>query len=406
MLRVPVLTHAARQKFFPAAVVTPDHPPLILHVIHHLHMGGMENGLVNLINHMPASRYRHAVACIEDYSDFRNRILRPDVEVIALHRSHGLWKMRRAIYHLCRRLRPTIVHTRNMSGLDALPPARLAGVAHCLHGEHGWDVDNLDGTNWKAALLRRLHAPLVERYVTVSQDLKRYLTTRIGIRSSRITNICNGVDTERFCPGTDKPRAWMPPAFQSAQLLLIGTVGRIQPIKDQATLLRAFSMMIANQPQLRQTLRLVIVGDGPLLDELKALAQSLNIADATWFPGALKNVPDVLQALDVYVQPSLNEGISNTILEAMACALPVVATAVGGNIELVEDGVCGRFFAPRDTEALMQCLLQYATDAPLREAHSSAARQRAVERFSLANMLAQYAAIYDLLCQRDVIRRI
>src|SRR5579872_4525809 len=90
--------------------------PLVLHVIHHLVTGGMENGLVNLVNTMPESSYRHAIACIEDYSAFRDRIRRPGVEVIALHRSRvGIWRTRRELFTLCRRLRPAIIHSRNMS---------------------------------------------------------------------------------------------------------------------------------------------------------------------------------------------------------------------------------------------------------------------------------------------------
>ncbi len=102
------------------------------------------------------------------------------------------------------------MHSRNLSGLDALLPARLAGVPRCVHGEHGWDVDNLGGTNRRHALLRRLHAPLVDRYVTVSKDIERHLVERIGIRPSRIAQIYNGADTERFAPapaGRRRPRA-------------------------------------------------------------------------------------------------------------------------------------------------------------------------------------------------------
>jgi sugar transferase (PEP-CTERM/EpsH1 system associated) len=378
-----------------------DKPPLILHVIHHLYMGGMENGLINLINHMPAVKYRHAILCVEDYSDFRNRITRPGVDVIALYRSRiGVWKLRREIYRLCRRMRPAIVHSRNLSGLDALLPARLAGVPHCVHGEHGWDVHDLEGRHWRPMLLRRLHSPLIEHHITVSRDLQHYLTTRAGIRDARITQIYNGVDTQRFQPDPAKPRDWLPPAFRDASLTLIGTVGRIQPVKDQATLLEAFARMLAQAPALRQTLRLLIVGDGPLLDDLKALAGRLQIAELTCFMGALADVPQALRALDVYVLPSLNEGISNTILEAMACGLPVVATGVGGNLELVDDGVCGRLFTPRDVPALSELLLQYVRDVPLREAHSSAARHIAVERYSLAAMVARYTATYDRLCRR------
>jgi sugar transferase (PEP-CTERM/EpsH1 system associated) len=383
--------------------MNPPQPPLVLHVIHHLLMGGMENGLVNLINHMPPSKYRHAIACIEDYSDFRNRITRPDVDVIALHRSRvGLGKLRRDLFRLCRRLKPAIVHTRNQSGLDALLPARLAGVAHRVHGEHGWDVHDLNGKKLKPVILRRLHAPLIDRYVTVSNDLAQYLTQRVGIGTARISHICNGVDTDRFKPDARKPRDWLPANFRGSDVVLIGTVARIQPVKDQATLLRAFAQLLAQQPDLpeRGRLRLVIVGDGPLLAELRALAESLNIAAVTHFPGALNNVFEILPSLDVFVLPSLNEGISNTILEAMASGLPVIATAVGGNVELIEDDVCGRFFAPGDSAALAGLLLEYAQSPQLRQAHSQAARQIAVERFSLDAMVANYQEVYDRLLQR------
>jgi glycosyltransferase involved in cell wall biosynthesis len=228
-------------------------------------------------------------------------------------------------------------------------------------------------------LLRRLHAPLIEHHITVSRDLQHYLTTRAGIKDAHITQIYNGVDTQRFQPDPAKPRAWLPPAFRDAGLTLLGTVGRIQPVKDQATLLEAFA---------------------PLLDDLKALAARLQIDELTCFTGALADVQQALRALDVYVLPSLNEGISNTILEAMACGLPVVATGVGGNLELVDDGVCGRLFTPRDVPALSELLLQYVRDVPLREAHSSAARHIAVERYSLATMVARYTATYDRMCGR------
>jgi len=378
-----------------------DTRPLVMHVIHHLVIGGMENGLVNLINNMPASKYRHAVACIEDYSAFRDRIVRPDVPVVALHRSRiGVWNMRREIFRLCRRWRPTIVHSRNQSGLDALLPARLAGVARCIHGEHGWDVDNLDGRKWKPALLRRLHAPLVDRYITVSKDLERFLVSRVGIRASRITQIYNGVDTDRFSPALDESTDWMPSEFRGTGLIRFGTVGRLQPVKDHATLLRAFSHLLTSRPDMVGRVRLLVIGDGPLLPDLRALAHSLTIDSSVWFTGALHDIPKVLRSLDVFVLPSLNEGISNTILEGMAAGLPIVATAVGGNIELVEDGDSGRLFSPGDTAGLSGILGQYVTDAQLRQAHSCAARRIALERYSLTAMVERYEAVYDLVCRR------
>jgi len=372
-------------------------PPLILHVIHHLVIGGMENGLVNLINNIPVSSYRHVIVCIEDYSDFRQRIVRPDVDVIALHRSQiGAWQLRKQLYKICRQLRPAILHSRNMSGLDALLPARLAGVPYCIQSEHGFDVDSLKGNDWKPTLLRRIHSPLVSRYITVSQDIQRCLISKAKIQSSKIAQIYNGVNIERFSPAqSEEKRQWLPHNFNNKNLFVIGTVGRIQPIKDQATLLRATAQIITEQPEHAKRLRLIIAGDGPLLESLQTLAKKLGIAPWVFFPGSLENVPQVLQSLDAFVLPSLNEGISNTILEAMACGLPVIATAVGGNVELLDDGVNGQLFKPGDVSSLAKFILRYMDNDTLRQAHGKSALTRARTHYSLPAMVANYQAIYD-----------
>ena len=376
--------------------MTADPRPLILHVIHHLVIGGMENGLVNLINRMPQEYLRHAVACIEDYSDFRQRISRADTEVFALHRSKtGVWKMRKELFQLCRSLQPRVVHSRNLSGLDVLAPARLAGVRHCIHGEHGWDVSDLDGTRWRPALLRRIHSPLVDRYVVVSKDLERYLVRRVGIAAGRISQIYNGVDTERFTPRPSGAANGLPAEFAEQDTLVIGTVGRIQPVKDQVTLLKAFAELVQRYARLR----LAVIGDGPLLGDLRRFAETLGIAKLTWLPGAIDNIPDALRRFDVFVLPSLSEGISNTLLEAMASGVPVVATAAGGNLELVDDGYCGRLFPPGDVATLARLLAGYVADPLLRQTHAIAARRIAVERFSLGTMVKRYQEVYLGLCR-------
>lgn len=374
--------------------------PLILHVIHHLTTGGLENGLVNLINKMPESAYRHAIVCVEDYSDFRDRIQRRDVDVIALHRSQiGVWKMQRELYSLCRSLRPAIIHTRNQSGLDALLPAWLARVPCRIHSEHGWDIDNIDGKKRKPALLRRLHAPLVNRYLTVSKHLANYLVTQVKIDARRITQIYNGVDTEKFYPSKNKVLDLLPNSFQVSDRIVIGTVGRIQAVKDQATLLRTFAALLRKYPNLRANLRLVIVGDGPLLTDLQQLAENLLVADLTWFAGAQKNIPDWLRLMDIFVLPSLNEGISNTLLEAMASGIPVIATQVGGNPELIEAGRNGEFFACGDQQALLALLNRYIQDQELRSAHGENSRQIVLQRFSIQAMVEHYQKTYNQLCQ-------
>lgn len=374
-----------------------DSRPLILHVLHHLVIGGMENGMVNLINQLPHDRYRHLVACIEDYSEFRDRIQRPDVDVLALRRSQvGAWGVRRRVFELCRRYRPQVVHSRGLSGLDALWAAKLAGIGHAVHSEHGWDVDNLRGDAWKPAFLRRLHRPVIDEFVTVSMDLQRFLQRRAGVPASRITQIYNGVDTKRFHPAVERGvLPGVPEGFITPESIVIGTVGRLQPVKDQATLLDAAARLVRDHPHWRSRLRVVIVGDGPLTGALREQLQSLQLQDVAWLAGSSTRVVDFLQGFDAFALPSLNEGISNTVLEAMACGLPIIATAVGGNVEIVDDGVCGQLLPAGDPDALAAAILALMEQPERRLAWGRAAREAADRRFAMDRMLTAYARVYD-----------
>lgn len=372
--------------------------PLIAHVIYGLKTGGVENGLVNLINHMPAERYRHAIVCITDYSDFRLRIRRAGVECYALHKPPGkvpgfyvkVWK-------LLRQLRPRIVHTRNLATLAAQVPAMLAGVPARIHGEHGRDMGDLDGSNVKYQRIRRLMRPFVHHYIALSKDLERYLIDKIGVPPQRLTQIYNGVDTEVFHPARP-PRASLPVAdFAGADTVVIGTVGRMQAVKDQLTLVRAFIRLLTLRTDLRQRLRLTIIGEGalraPALDVLRE-AGMLNLA---WLPGERADIAELMRGFDVFVLPSLAEGISNTILEAMATGLPIVATRVGGNPELVEEGRTALLVPADDPHAMAGAIAVYADDAAKRAQHGAAGRAAAEARFSLAAMVKAYMDVYDRL---------
>jgi sugar transferase (PEP-CTERM/EpsH1 system associated) len=376
-------------------------PPLIAHVIHHLVMGGMENGLVNLLNRIPSSRYRQCVICVQDFSDFRDRITANNVEVFALHKSEltriGLY---RAMLKLFRQLRPTIVHSRNLSGLDALPAAWTAGVPIRIHGEHGWDVTDLEGTRLRPRLLRRVHSPMVHRYIAVSKDLQRYLVENVGISPARITQIYNGVDTARFAPAGAQSDDRLPPHFRGPGKVVIGAVGRLQPVKDPLTLVRGVAELLRREPGLRDIVRLAIIGDGPLREALHKCVADEGIADMTWLPGARNDVAEIYRCLDIFVLPSLREGVSNTLLEAMASGLPVIATAVGGNPELVVDDVSGFLIEPSSPQGLAAKLQKYVADAGLRSRHGNASRERAVALFGLETMVDSHVALYDSLCSQ------
>lgn len=372
--------------------------PLIVHVVHRLAVGGLENGLVNLINHIPANRYRHAVICLTDYSDFRDRITRPDVEVHALHKAPGIRpELYVALYRLFKRLRPDIVHTRNLATLEAQLPAWLAGVPLRVHGEHGRDMHDLDNTRQRYRLLRRAMSPLIHGFIALSRDLEQYLVRDVGVDPARITRIINGVDSECFAPRARDRHAVLPSGFAAPDSLLIGSVGRMATVKDPLNLARAFVLLHSQRPELAPRLRLMMIGDGPLLEDARALLLRAGLARQVWLPGARANIAALLQTLDLFVLPSRGEGISNTVLEAMACGLPVIATAVGGNSELVEEDVTGRLVPRDDPQALALALADYCADDAKRRAQGVAARVRIEREFDLPHMVQCYVALYDRL---------
>jgi sugar transferase (PEP-CTERM/EpsH1 system associated) len=377
--------------------VARDARPLVVHVVHRFDTGGLENGVVNLINRMAPSAYRHLVLALSTVTEFRHRVLRDDVGFIALNKppGHGA-SVYPSITRLLRQLQPAVVHTRNLGPLEMQVPAAWVGVRLRVHGEHGRDLNDLDGNNRKLQWARRLYSPAVHRYVALSRDLERYLIGRVGIAGRRITQIYNGVDTERFAPHAQGQRAIAGCPFVPGTHWLIGTVGRMQGVKHQSLLAHAFVRALTEQPALRERTRLVMVGDGPLRAECQQILQAAQMSDLAWLPGERSDVADVMRGLNCFVLPSLAEGISNTILEAMASALPVVATEVGGNAELVEHGRSGLVVPSGDVSALGAALLELAARPALAQTMGQAGRALALERYSLDAMVASYQKIYDL----------
>lgn len=366
----------------------------IVHVVHSFGVGGLENGVVNLINRLD-EHFEHTVLCLSRSGAMAERLLDRRVAVIEMKLPTD--KFRFPILKLSRVLRgiaPDIVHTRGWSSVDAISAARVAGIACVIHGEHGWEAADPQGLNRKRMLVRKCLSPLVDRFVTVSDDLKRWLNQVVGIAERKITRIHNGVDVRRFSIG-HKEAARRALGLDDS-VFVIGTVGRLDPVKDHASLLQGFeSITRAQQPAY-----LLVVGDGPIRGEIQAQAHRLGIADKVKFLGERNDIPLVLQALDAFALTSVAEGISNTILEAMASGLPVIATRVGGNPELVEHGRTGQVVEPRDVLALTQAIRSYLSDTKMRCAHGANARERVQQNFSLERMAAQYADLYLGLLDR------
>jgi sugar transferase (PEP-CTERM/EpsH1 system associated) len=381
----------------------PDARPLIAHLVHRFAVGGLENGVVNLINHMPHHRWRHVVIALTEVDPgFSRRILRDDVSCLSLHKppGQGLWLYPR-LWRLLRQLQPAIVHTRNLGALEFQVPAALAGVPGRIHGEHGRDVDDVDGTNRRHIAMRRLYRHFVHQHIALGSELGGYLQHKVGVPAAALHTIYNGVDQARFTPATERQAIEGCP-FSDPGLWLLGTVGRMQTVKAQPVLAQAFVQALQAQPALRQRLRLVMVGGGALQAECQAILQAAGMADLTWLPGERADVPDVMRGLDCFVLPSLAEGISNTILEAMSTALPVLATRVGANAELVAEGRTGHLVPAGDAQALAQGVLRMASDPAAAHAMGQAGRQLVEQRFSLQAMVGAYESVYRRVLRQPV----
>lgn len=376
----------------------PDARPLVLHVLYRFAVGGLENGVVNLINRMPADAYRHAILALTEVTDFQQRIRRDDVRIIALNKPPGhLFRLFPRIFRIFRELKPAIVHSRNLAALEVTVPAALAGVPVRIHGEHGRDVGDLDGANRTYQWVRRAYSPFVTHFIALSRDLETYLTGRVGIPEHKVTQIYNGVDAERFQPAVSQTLTFTDCPFTRPEHWLVGTVGRMQTVKDQTLLARAFIRALDLAPELKPRLRLAMIGDGPLRAEAQALLDAAGVAALAWLPGERNDIPEVLRGLDCFVLPSLAEGISNTILEAMAAGLPVMATRVGGNPELVTEGKTGMLVPPGDVDTMAQAIVMYAVNTELARSAGAAGRAEVERRYSLEAMVGAYRRLYDRL---------
>lgn len=367
-----------------------DPRPLVVHLLHRFDTGGLENGVVNVINHLPA--FRHAVVAVTEVTAFKERVTAPDTQFFSLHKppGQGLWLYPR-VYRLLRELRPAVVHTRNLGAMEFQLPAWAARVPLRVHSEHGWDVDDLGGVNRRNQRLRRVYGAGTHRLVALSRAIESYLTGPVGFAPQRVQRICNGVDTRRFAPATSRPDTW---PFRRDEHLVIGAVGRMQAVKDPLNLVEAFLQLRDLRPVDWPRLRLAMLGGGPLLEAARERLAAAGAADQAWLPGDRSDVAALMPQFDVFALSSLAEGISNTVLEAMACGCAPVATAVGGTPELIDDGVNGLLVPAGDSAALAAALARLVAEPALRARLAAASLQRAREQFSLDGMVATYGRVY------------
>lgn len=375
-----------------------DRRPLIAHVLYRLTTGGMERVLVTVINRT-GSRYRHAVICLDGYTSYRERIVGPDVACHALHKKPGKdWACYFRLWKALRQLRPDLVHTYNVGALDAAPVAKMAGVRRVVHAERGRSAQDPHGENRKYRVLRRWLSPFIDRYLAVSRDLRDWLTEAVGIDPSKVVYIPNGIDAASFVVASGRKDARpLLGSFAPPGTILIGTVGRLDPVKDQTGLLLAFKLLCEALPDASGRLRLAIVGEGAQRAPLEAQIAEFALGAQVHLFGNRDDVAAILAEFDIFVLSSIAEGMPGVLLEAMAAGLPVVATDVGGVSEVVSNGVTGLLVPAGSPVELSRAVSKYVSDEALRLEHGGAGRRAVEAGFSLDHMVSAYTALYDEL---------
>jgi sugar transferase (PEP-CTERM/EpsH1 system associated) len=360
----------------------------ILHVLHSFAPGGLENGVVNIINRSP-DHLEHELCFLDRGGEFLERLARPVVY-------HELQKPPGNDFHVILRLRELfrkrgvdIVHTRNWGGFDGVLASCLTLRPAVIHSEHGRDIADPAGMNFRRNLTRRALAFRARKFVTVSKDLDCWLRRTVGVPESKLILIPNGVDIECFRPG--KEHALRTDLGIAQDEFVVGTVGRLDPIKNHEGLVHAVRML----HEQGYKVRLVIIGDGPNRSRIETILKSSNIEDRVLLLGARTDVASLYRTFDTFVLNSVAEGMSNTLLEAMASGLPIVCTAVGGSVELVCDGDSGVLVEPGDDGALAKAIQKYMDSSETRTDYGRRARKIAIENFSLDRMVSRYVDLYE-----------
>jgi sugar transferase (PEP-CTERM/EpsH1 system associated) len=368
----------------------------ILHVITRLGQGGTEHGILKLVNGLSGSPLEHAICTIRGFEPETAAIAAPGIKIFSAGNDQSRFSLL-ALKQVMKDYKPDIVHSRNWGTIEAVPAARWAGVPVVIHSEHGYELDMLESMPIRRRLMRRVAFAMADCVFTVSAELRDFHAKQAWLSVSRVQVLANGVDSWKFSPRLHEKAQLRRELQLSEQSCLIGSVGRLVAIKDYPTLLRAAHSLILRGADLN----VVLAGAGPELETLQKLAASMpELSGRVFFAGSSSRVPELLNALDIFVLPSISEGMSNSILEAMSSGLPVVASRTGGNPELVVDGVSGVLFRPGDVKGLASILQRLIENPELRDSLAVAARNRVLERFDLHQMLDNYRNLYTGLAEK------
>lgn len=349
----------------------------ILHIVLGLQVGGLEKFVLDLIDKYP-SDINPVIVCLERKGELGRQY--DHLKIVELSKQPGIsLKIVRQLLALTKELKIDIIHTHNPSPHFYGAIAGFLTGLPVIHTKHGRNYPSEIKKVW----LNKISSLLSNKIVAVSQNAAEVCLAVEKIPAAKVMVILNGVDTDRFCvAGNDDE--------EKDGVVNIGIVARLSTEKDHQTLLSACKLLTEQTT----SFHLEIIGDGPLRSELVGTVKSLGLGKFITFSGMRHDVYELLRNLDIFVLSSTTEGISLTLLEAMATELPVVATGVGGNTEVVIDGETGYIVPPQNPEEMASKLLLLINDKCLRCEMGIKGRERVVANFSIVETARKYEELY------------
>lgn len=351
-------------------------------------IGGLENGVINLVNQLLPGRFRHVICSLTSLGDIAERVRAENVIYYQLNKSDGNdLRIVFKIYRILKKEYVDVVHLRNwVTMVEGYIAAKMAGITRIIYSEHGRHFEDLDNKKRAATWIKKFIFKDVDVLLSVSDVLGREMKNRYQIKRP-ITVIHNGVDREKFKPKSTieirKKYGW------SECDVIIGSVSRIDKGKN-------YEQLIIDFLSKRGESRLIIVGDGPEEGMVKQLVADQDKEGRVLLLGNREDVPDLLNCFNVFAFPSLSEGLSNVVLEAMSCGLPIVAYDAGGNRELIIDQKGGYLIKLGNNIKFIDAIEQIIENKNNQEIMGWFNRNKILKEFSLDNMVDSYSSIYSV----------
>lgn len=391
----------------------------VMQVIDNLDIGGAQEVLCTLVKHLAAHNCRPIVCTFKD-GPLRQDIERSGVYVEVLTGRHysvmalplfviDMVRIWRALAKLVKKHKVDVVQTHLLGSLDFLilllrytTPLRVVlWTFHITNFE--LTASQLPKYRWMLGpkklshrLLYRLTSRLVDGFIAVSGDVKKAMLEIIGPIGDKVTVICNGVDTQKYRQTVDK-RFVRNHLGLAADTRLIALVATLKEQKGHRYLIEALTSIVPQHPDVH----VLFIGDGPLRGELQLQVERLHLDGHIHFLGSRRDVPELLAASDLFVLPSLWEGLAMALLEAMATGLPVVASEVSGTVQVITPSESGILVPPGDTQPLAQAIEQLLNDSMLAQTMGVAAKRRVEEKFSAQKQADEHLALYRRFLRRE-----